>query len=125
MSSTLIQGSSECNHYVSVISWTCVLCGETVDFGDRESGGGGSTTDASKSKQVGRKKKVATTFKFQVGDTVQVGTGTARFPVPRRYQDRFGVIVFRTRQGNSVLYDVDFGARRVAPLTVTQGSITG
>lgn len=60
---------------------------------------------------------------FKIGAQVQVGTSTKRFPIPTRYEGRFGVVTDRRIQGNSTVYDVTFWPRRVQPLTVTQSQI--
>lgn len=67
---------------------------------------------------------------IKIGSTVKVmGTdgvsgGTANFPIPARFAGRTAVVADARKRGRGYVYDLDFGARRVAPLTVLQSQIT-
>lgn len=58
---------------------------------------------------------------FRKGDAVTVGFAKS---IPVRYQGRTATVVGRTKVGRGFQYNVSFGTRRVAPLTLPATQLT-
>lgn len=58
---------------------------------------------------------------FRNGDTVKVGSDHT---IPVRYQGRTATVIGRKRMGKGFRYLVDFGDRRVNPLSVLKTQLT-